>query len=120
MRTTIAFLALAALGLTSCKVQATNSGSAGTAPEEAYRKLKDSREAKLYTLTNKNGMIARITEYGAILVGLEVPDKDGKVAGVTHGYDILDGWLTNTSYFPSCILKPGETYSHTMIHKFSW
>ncbi|NNM31079.1 MAG: galactose-1-epimerase, partial [Akkermansiaceae bacterium] len=22
--------------------------------------------------------------------------------------------------FPSCILKPGETYSHTMINKFAW
>ena len=22
--------------------------------------------------------------------------------------------------FPSCILQPGDTYSHTMVHKFSW
>ncbi|MFP6878808.1 MAG: galactose-1-epimerase, partial [Roseibacillus sp.] len=22
--------------------------------------------------------------------------------------------------FPSCILKPGETYNHTMVSKFSW
>ncbi len=65
----------------------------------SYGKLPDGREAQLYTITNKNGMVAKVTDYGALLVGLEVPDAKGKVADVTLGYDTLDGWLTNTSYF---------------------
>ncbi len=73
-----------------------------------YGKLPDGREAKIFTLTNKNGIIAKVTEYGAILVSVEVPDKNGKLADVTHGYDTLDGWLTNTSYFGSTVGRFGN------------
>jgi aldose 1-epimerase len=66
---------------------------------EKYGKMADGREAKIFTLTNKNGLKAKVTEYGAILVSMEVPDRNGKVADVTHGYDTLEGWLGNTSYF---------------------
>ena len=79
-----------------------------TLEEDVYGKLPDGREAKNYTLTNKNGLKARVTEYGAILVSMEVPDKDGKLADVTHGYDTLEGWLTNTSYFGSTVGRFGN------------
>jgi aldose 1-epimerase len=61
--------------------------------------MPDGREVAIFTLTNTKGLRARVTEYGAILVSMEVPDRDGKLADVTHGYDTLNGWLTNTSYF---------------------
>ncbi len=67
--------------------------------EKIYGKMPDGKEVKIYTLTNKNGLIAKVTAYGAILVSMETPDKDGKLADITHGYDTLAGWLTNTSYF---------------------
>ncbi len=67
--------------------------------EEIYGQMPDGKEVKIYTLTNQNGLIAKVTEYGAILVSVETPDKDGKLADITHGYDTLAGWLTNTSYF---------------------
>ena len=49
---------------------------------QVYGKLSDGSEVKIFTLTNKNGVVAKVTEYGAILVSVEVPDKNGKVAGV--------------------------------------
>jgi len=76
--------------------------------EEVFGKLPDGREAKIFTLTNKNGLKARVTEYGAILVSMETPDKSGKLADITHGYDDLAGWLTNTSYFGSTVGRFGN------------
>ena len=52
----------------------------------------------IYTLTNAHGMSARITNYGAYLVNLDVPDRNGKMADVVLGYDTLDGYKTGTTY----------------------
>lgn len=82
------------------------------ANEEVYGTLPDGREVKIFTLTNANGLRARVTEYGAILVSMEVPDKDGTLADVTHGYDTLEGWLGNTSYFGATVGRFGNRIAH--------
>lgn len=51
----------------------------------------------LITLTNKNGMTARITNFGGALVGLDVPDKNGSMADVVLGYDTLEGYIEGNS-----------------------
>ncbi len=73
-----------------------------------YGSMPDGRTVELYTLTNANGLKATLTNYGAILVSLEVPDRDGKLADVTLGYDSLEGWLSNTSYFGSTVGRYGN------------
>ena len=45
--------------------------------KESFGTTKDGIEANIYTISNNNGMTARFTDYGAILMGLIVPDKDG-------------------------------------------
>lgn len=45
------------------------------------------REAALYTLKNRNGMEAKVTDLGATLVSLCVPDKAGDMVDVVLGYD---------------------------------
>lgn len=75
---------------------------------DSYGTLPDGREVRIYTLTNKNGMVAQVTEYGAILTSLLVPDRDGKVKDVTHGYDDLAGWQTNESYFGATVGRFGN------------
>jgi aldose 1-epimerase len=77
-----------------------------------YGKLNDGREVKIFTLTNAKGLTARITEYGAILVGLEVPDSKGAKADVTLGCDTLAGWLTCTSYFGASVGRFGNRIAH--------
>lgn len=115
MKTHTALSALVCLGLASCGDN--NAGNEGAIQDETstsdstvetYGKLSDGREAKIFTIKNSNGMVAKITEYGAILVSLEVPDKDGNAKDVTHGYDTLDGWLTNTSYFGATVGRYGN------------
>ena len=56
----------------------------------------DGKEVFLYTLTNKSGMEARITNYGGIVVSLLVPDKSGKPGDVVLGYDSLSSYLKAT------------------------
>ena len=53
----------------------------------------------LYTLTNANGLEARIMTYGATVVSLKVPDRRGKLADVVLGYDSLEGYLKNSPFF---------------------
>lgn len=76
--------------------------------EAVYGKMPDGREVKLWTLTNVAGMEAKVTEYGAILVSLKAPDRDGKFADITHGYDSLEGWLTNSAYFGATVGRFGN------------
>jgi aldose 1-epimerase len=77
-----------------------------------YGKLNDGREVNIFTLTNAKGLTARITEYGAILVSLEVPDRLGTKADVTLGCDTLAGWLTSTSYFGASVGRFGNRIAH--------
>ena len=71
--------------------------------KEQFGVTKDGKEATLYTLENKNGMKAQITDYGAILVRLFVPDKNGKAEDVTLGYDRLEDYFANGSFFGATI-----------------
>lgn len=55
-----------------------------------FQKVIDGKQVDLYTIKNKNGMTARFTNYGAKLVQLLVPDKNGKLGDVVLGYDSID------------------------------
>lgn len=66
--------------------------------EEIFGSMPDGRQVRIFTLTNRHGLRARVTEYGAILVSMETPDRDGKCADLTLGYDTLAGWLDNPAY----------------------
>jgi len=70
---------------------------------EGYGFWIDGSEVKLYTLTNANGLKVKLIPYGAITVGIYVPDRTGKLSDVTLGYESLDGWLTNSSYFGATV-----------------
>ncbi len=107
MRTTHLLVPVAALALFSCD-QAPQATGQATVTEEVYGKMPDGREVKIFTLTNANGLRARVTEYGAILVSMETPDKEGVLRDITHGYDTLEGWLTNTSYFGATVGRFGN------------
>lgn len=63
--------------------------------QELYGKTKDGEEVTLYRLKNKNGMEADFIDFGANLVNLYVPDKNGKITDVVLGYDNLEGYLVN-------------------------
>jgi aldose 1-epimerase len=66
---------------------------------EDFGKMPDGAVVKRYTLKNRNGIIAKVMEYGAILTELWVPDKNGRSANVVAGFDNLEQYLQGHPYF---------------------
>ncbi len=64
---------------------------------------KEGKEAQLFTVVNKNGAKAVFTDYGAILVALYMPDKNGEMADVVLGYDKLENYFVNDPNFGATI-----------------
>ncbi|MBX3112829.1 MAG: galactose mutarotase [Fimbriimonadaceae bacterium] len=60
--------------------------------------LPDGRPATLYTLDNGRGLRASLTDYGATLVDLQTPDRDGKWGSVVLGYPDLAGYIDGKWY----------------------
>lgn len=54
---------------------------------------------KLYTLKNAKGLLLKVTDYGAIITELHVPDRNGKMADIVLGHDSLDGYLAGHPFF---------------------
>lgn len=61
------------------------------------------KKANIYTLHGKNGLEAQITNYGAKIVSLTVPNKDGEKADVVLGFNTLEEWQTKETYFNAVI-----------------
>jgi aldose 1-epimerase len=53
----------------------------------------------LRTLRNNNGMVAQITNFGAKIVSIYAPDRNGKFADVVTGYASIDEWINGNPYF---------------------
>ena len=64
-----------------------------------FGKYPDGRDITLYTISNSKGMQAAVTNLGAALVKLMVPDSKGQVADVVLGYDKGEDYLTNGCFF---------------------
>jgi aldose 1-epimerase len=70
---------------------------------EPWGKTADGKTVELWTLRNANGMEAKVTTYGAILVSLTAPDRDGKMADVVTGKKDLAGYLAGHPGFGATI-----------------
>ena len=71
--------------------------------KEKFGVTKEGREIYAFTLSNANGVRARVINYGAVLVNLFVPDKDGNAEDVVLGFDTLEGYYDNGSFFGATI-----------------
>jgi aldose 1-epimerase len=59
----------------------------------------DGAEVPLLELRSATGAVARVTPYGARLVSLSVPDRDGRPVDVVLGHDRLEEYRTHPTYF---------------------
>ena len=57
-----------------------------------FGKLSDGRTAGLYVLRNNSGMTASLTDFGATLVSLSIPDRKGSLRDVVLGHDDAAGY----------------------------
>ena len=66
-----------------------------------FGKTKDGKTVELYTLTNRNGLVAKVMTYGATLTELHVPDKDGNKQSVVLGFDDFSKYEAGHPFFGS-------------------
>lgn len=69
----------------------------------AFGETQAGEKVTVYTLTNGHGLRARAMEYGAILVSLEVPGRDGTLDDVALGFDALEPYLKGHPLFGSTV-----------------
>ena len=70
-----------------------------TVQKENFGRTSDDDPVESYTITNANGLRAKVMTWGAGLVEMHAPDREGMLADVTLGFDKLDGYLTRHPYF---------------------
>ncbi|HEX5103846.1 MAG TPA: aldose epimerase family protein [Pirellulaceae bacterium] len=75
---------------------------------QPFGKTKDGQEITVYTLINARALKARLINYGATLISVETPDKDGELANITLGFPKLDGYLQRHPYFGSTVGRYGN------------
>lgn len=76
---------------------------------KAFETHIDGKEVQLFTLVNKTGAKAMITNFGGRLVGLFVPGKDGKLVDVVAGFSSIEGYQKSTEpYFGATIGRYGN------------
>ena len=63
--------------------------------ERKFGILQTGETVKIFHLENKSGAYAEVTDFGAILVKVCVPDKDGTLTDVVLGYDDLPSYEVN-------------------------
>jgi aldose 1-epimerase len=87
---------VAAIGVVACS--SSDSGQTAT----PFGKLGDT-PVRLFTLTNTNGLVAKITNYGAIVTELHVPDRNGALADIVLGFESLDAYVKGHPYFGAIV-----------------
>ena len=79
------------------------SGDGAGVQRSGFGQTGDGVSVDLYTLTNRNGLVAKVTNYGATLTRLLTPDRSGALADIVLGFDDIEGYLGNHPYFGSTV-----------------
>jgi aldose 1-epimerase len=74
-----------------------------------FQKIVDGKRTNLFILANKNGLEMTVTNYGAKIVSLSVPDKSGKLIDVVTGHNNIDEYLSSEEpYFGAVCGRTGN------------
>ena len=76
--------------------------------EAPFGKLPSGEKATLYTLTNANGLVVKLTNFGGTITSINIPDRSGKMGDIILGFNDVDGYLKNKSFFGSVIGRFGN------------
>ena len=83
----------------------TSSGDSANMSVEtsSFGKTADGQEVTLFTCKNKNGLVLKLIDFGATVVSMETPDKDGKLANINLGFDKIAGYEGDHPYFGATV-----------------
>jgi aldose 1-epimerase len=73
-----------------------------------FGQLPSGQKSFLYTLKNAQGMSVKISDFGATIVSIFTPDKNGHFKNITHGCLDLEGYLRGVPYFGATIGRYGN------------
>ena len=110
----LGFVAVVSAGLAGCANESPEGAASRAGGAKAgvvksdFGKTKEGEAVDLYTLTNKNGLVAKITNYGGIVTELHVPDKNGQMGDIVLGFKNIDGYLAGHPYFGALIGRYGN------------
>jgi len=77
--------------------------------QQPFGKTPNGRQVDRYILTNAKGMQVGIMNYGAAVISIVVPDRNGKFADIVVGYDKFDDYLkANNPYFGGIVGRFGN------------
>jgi aldose 1-epimerase len=74
----------------------------------SFGKTTDGETVEIFTLRNAKRMAVRLASYGATVVSVEVPDRNGKTGDVVLGFDGLDGYLGKHPHFGGVVGRYGN------------
>ncbi|MCF7957525.1 MAG: galactose mutarotase [Phycisphaerae bacterium] len=83
--------------------------------KEAYGQV-GGKAVDLYTLTNKNNLEMKVTNYGCTVTSLRVPDKEGNLGDVVLGFTTVDQYVKESPYFGCAVGRYGNRIA---LGKFS-
>lgn len=64
---------------------------------------KGTEEVHIFTLTNDQGMVVEVMNYGCTLMEIKVPDRNGKMENILLHYDRAEDYFKD-SYYLNCIV----------------
>jgi len=67
--------------------------------------------AHSWRLSSKSGVSIRVTDYGARLTELHVPDREGQTADIVLGFDDAGSYATSPTYFGATVGRYGNRIS---------
>jgi aldose 1-epimerase len=67
--------------------------------QQDWGQTTDNSHVYLFRLENGNGVVAKLTNYGATLVELQIPDREKRLGNVVLGFENLAGYLAGHPYF---------------------
>jgi len=71
--------------------------------KQIFGSTKSGAPVDLYTLTNDNGVVVKVTNYGGIITSIVTPDRDGNVGEITLGLDTLEDYLGLHPFFGALV-----------------
>ncbi len=99
--TSLVVLAAALAGCAELR-DAARSPAAMPVESRSFGTTKDGVETTLYTLRNHNGLIARVSDFGATLVEMHVPDREGESKTVVLGFKDVAGYESDANQYFGC------------------
>ncbi len=98
---------VATLAIASCNSKQNKTTSTVGITQKDWGNV-DGKQVYLYTLTNKDGDVVTISNYGGAVTSWIMPDKNGNESSIIIGFDSLDTYLRHPPYFGALIGRYGN------------